>query len=92
MSRKCACCDTHNDLTFVSDAEDFYCLSCYYETYELHEFDIGKMLCELSLDSTPHSDVALLNAIKVFIPNGASDYGYLAGLKSELEDRGYRVW
>lgn len=90
MSRKCACCDTHSDLTFVSNADDYYCMSCYYETYHRFDFEYGTSKCEEYLEDNIVSDETLRNAIEVFEPSTASQYGYLYGLKSELENGSLR--
>ena len=91
MSRKCACCDTLHDLTFVPDDEDYMCGECYCEEYHSLEFSQGKYEAEMDV---LHGDVYdIYKAIEAFVndpPDSAFNYGYLYGLKSELENGSLR--
>jgi len=87
MSRKCACCDALHDLTFVPYDDDYMCGECYCGEYHSLEFSRGSFEAEMDV---LHGDVYdIYKAIEAFVsdpPDNAFHYGYLYGLKSELEN------
>lgn len=91
MSRKCACCDTQYDLTFVPDNDDYMCGECYCGEYHSLEFSRGSFEAEMDV---LHGDVYdIRKAIEAFVndpPDNAFHYGYLYGLKSELENECFK--
>ncbi len=88
MSRKCACCDTQYNLMFVPDDEDYMCGECYCETYHGYEFNQGRHdAADAVADGGIYDIQAAIDAFVTDPPSSPSQYGYLAELKSELENR-----
>ena len=76
MSRKCACCDTNNELTYVSSADDYYCMTCYYVTYHYTDFDIGYQSARHDIDNGDIDAELGVMSFQIDPPDSASQYGY----------------
>lgn len=85
MARKCACCDTLDDLTYVSSADDYYCMTCYHVTYHYADFDEGYQMARNDID---RGDVDAEFAVLSFYsdpPDSARLYGYRQACLHEVQ-------